>query len=90
VYVLPASVVGAVAGGLTSAVLRQEWGTKAAALDIIFASVLMVLSMSVLAVIYLDRTTVSFSELFGASLAISTASIVLRHLIPLKLHSSKS
>jgi len=50
----------------------------------------MVLSMSVLAVIYLDRTTVSFSELFGASLAISTASIVLRHLIPLKLHSSKS
>jgi hypothetical protein len=45
VYVLPASVLGAIAGSLTSAVLRQEWGERAAALDILFASVLMVLSM---------------------------------------------
>ena len=87
VYVFPASVVGAIAGGLTSAVLRQEWGEREAAVDIIFASVLMVLSMFVLAVIYKNNTTVSFSALLGVGLTISTASVVARHLI-LTLRSS--
>ena len=80
-YVFPASVLGAVAGGLTSAVLRQKWSTREAALDIIFASVLMVLSMFVLAVICRNSTTVSFSALLGVGLTISTASVVARHLI---------
>jgi urea transporter len=88
VYVLPASVLGAVAGGLTSAVLRQEWGDREAALDIVFASVLMVLSMFVLAVIYHNSTTVSFSALLGVGLTVSTAGVVARHLILLKLRSS--
>ena len=88
VYVLPASVLGAVAGGLTSVLLRQEWGTREAALDIIFASVLMVLSMFVLAVIYRNSTTVSFSALLGVGLTVSTASVVVRHLILLTLRSS--
>ena len=87
-YVLPASVLGAVAGGLTSAVLRQEWGDREAALDIILASVLMVLSMFVLAVIYRNSTTVSFSALLGVGLTISTAGVVARHLILLTLRSS--
>ena len=81
VYVFPASVLGALAGGLTSAVLRQEWGDREAAVDIIFASVLMVLSMFVLAVIYKNNTTVSFSALLGVGLTISTASVVAKHLI---------
>ena len=80
VYVFPASVLGAVAGGLTSAVLGQEWGDREAAVDIIFASVLMVLSMFVLAVIYRNSTTVS-SALLGVGLTISTASVVAKHLI---------
>ena len=88
VYVLPASVLGAVAGGLTSAVLRQEWGDREAALDIVFASVLMVLSMFVLNVICSNSTTVSFYELFGVGLTISTAGIVARHLILLTVRSS--
>ena len=75
-------MLGAVAGGLTSAVLRQEWGDREAALDIVFASVLMVLSMFVLAVIYRNSTTVSFPALLGVGLTVSTASIVVRHLIP--------
>ena len=87
VYVLPASVVGAVASGLTSVMLRQHWGIRAAAVDIIIASVLMVLSMFVLAVIYRNSTTVSFSALLGVGLTISTASVVARHLI-LTLRSS--
>jgi hypothetical protein len=78
---LPASVLGAVAGGLTSALLRQEWGDREAALDIIIASVLMVLSMFVLAVIYSNSPTVSFSALLGVGLNVSTASVVVRHLI---------
>ena len=86
-YVLPASVLGAVAGGLTSAVLRQEWGDREAALDIVFASVLMVLSMFVLAVIYRNSTTVSDSALLGVGLTVSTASVVVRHLILLTLRS---
>jgi uncharacterized membrane protein YfcA len=88
VYVFPASVVGAVAGGLTSAVLRQEWGERTAALDITIASVLMVLSMFALNVIYRDSTTVSFSVLLGVGLTISTASVVVRHLIVMKFDSS--
>jgi hypothetical protein len=88
VYVLPASVVGAVSGGLTSALLRQEWGDREAALDIVFASVLMVLSMFVLNVIYRNSTTVSFAALLGVGLTISTASVVVRHLILLTLRSS--
>ena len=87
-YVLPASVLGAVAGGLTSAVLRQEWGDREAALDIVFASVLMVLSMFVLNVIYRNSTTVSDSALLGVGLTVSTASVVVRHLILLTVRSS--
>ena len=87
-YVFPASVLGAVAGGLTSAVLRQKWSTREAALDIIFASVLMVLSMFVLAVICRNSTTVSFSALLGVGLTISAASVVVGHLILLTLRSS--
>jgi len=41
----------------------------------------MVLSMFVLAVIYSNSTTVSFSALLGVGLTISTASVVARHLI---------
>ena len=88
VYVFPASVVGAVAGGLTSAVLRQEWGDREAALDMVLASVLMVLSMFVLSVIYMNSTTVSFYELFGVGLTVSMASVVGRHLILLTRRSS--
>ena len=87
VYVLPASVLGAVAGGLTSAVLRQEWDREAA-VDIIFASVLMVLSMFVLNVIYRNSTTDSFPALLGVGLTISTASVVVRHLILVTLRFS--
>jgi hypothetical protein len=86
-YVLPASVLGVVASGLTSVVLRQHWGIRAAALDIIIASVLMVLSMFVLAVIYANRTTDSFPDSRGVGLTISTASVVVRHLILLTLRS---
>jgi hypothetical protein len=81
-------MLGAVAGGLTSALLRQEWGDREAALDIILASVLMVLSMFVLAVIYHNSTTVSDSALLGVGLTISTAGVVVRHLILLTLRSS--
>jgi hypothetical protein len=88
VYVFPASVLGALAGGLTSAALRQEWGDREAALDIVFASVIMVLSMFVLAVIYSNNTTVSFSVFLGVGLTISTASVVVRHLILLTRRSS--
>ena len=87
-YVLPASVLGAVASGLTSLVLRQHWSIRAAALDIVFASVLMVLSMFVLAVVYRNNTTDSFSALLGVGLTISAASVVVRHLILLTLRSS--
>jgi hypothetical protein len=81
VYVWPASVLGALAGGLTSAALRQEWGTREAALDIAFASVVMVLSVFVLNVIFRNSPTVSFSEVIPAGLTISTASIVVKHLM---------
>ena len=87
-YVLPASVLGAVASGLTSLVLRQHWSIRAAALDVMFASVLMVLSMFVLSVIYMNSTTVSFYELFGVGLTVSMASVVGRHLILLTRRSS--
>jgi hypothetical protein len=81
VYVLPASVLGVVAGGLTSLMLRQDWDAKAVSMDVIFASVVMVVCMFVLAVMYAARTNVSLSELLGLGLTISTASVVVRHLL---------
>jgi branched-subunit amino acid transport protein AzlD len=88
-YVLPATVLGVVASGLTSSVvLRQHWGIKVAALDTICASVVMVLSMFVLGVIYANRTTDSFPDSRGVGLTISTASVLARHLILLTLRSS--
>ena len=86
-YLLPASMLGALAGRITSVVLRQDRGTKATVLDIIFALVAIVLSI-VLAVIYGPRTPASFSESLGVLLTISTASVVVRHLILLTLRSS--
>jgi uncharacterized membrane protein len=87
-YLLPASVLGVLAGRITSVVLRQDRGAKAVALDIIFALVFMVLWMFALPVIYAAQTTVSFSESLGVGLTVSTASVVVRHLILLTLRSS--
>ena len=67
-YLLPASMLGALAGRITSVVLRQDRGSKATALDIIFALVFMVLWMFALPAICGTQTDVSFSESLGVGL----------------------
>jgi len=87
-YLLPASVLGVLAGRITSVVLRQDRGTKAVGLDIIFALVFMVLWIFALPVIYGAQADVTFSESLGVGLTVSTASVVVRHLFLLTLRSS--
>jgi hypothetical protein len=81
VYVLPASVLSIVAGGLTCLVLRQHWGVKAAAVDATFASVVMFVAMFALGVIYAARNLHATPELPRLGLTISTLCVVVKHLL---------
>lgn len=87
-YVLPAGMLGVLAGRFTTVVLRQDWSNKTAALDFIFASVVIAISIVLGSVIFGSRTDVSFSEAFGVLFTISTASVVVRHIILLTFRSS--
>ena len=87
VFVLPATVLGIVAGGLTCLMLRQHWGVKAAAIDAVVASVIMVVSIYVLSAIYDALGSHSTSDLPEA-LTISTFTVVAKHLVPPALRSS--
>jgi hypothetical protein len=87
VFVLPATGLGVVAGGLTCLMLRQHWGVKAAAIDAVVASGIMVVSMYVLSAIYDALGTHSTSDL-PVALTISTFSVVAKHLVLPALRSS--
>lgn len=87
VFVLPAAVLGVVAGGLTCLMLRRHWGIKTTVIDAVVASVTMVVSIYVLSAIYDALGTHSTSDL-PVALTISTFSVVAKHLVPPALRSS--
>jgi hypothetical protein len=87
-YALPASVLAVLASGLICLILRQHWSVRAAVVDCIFASALMVVSMLVLLFAREGVMGVPSSNL-PLALTISTFSVVVKRFIPPALQSSK-
>lgn len=89
--VLPAIALGIFAGKLTCLMLRKHWGVRAATIDAIFASIVMVFIFYTL--LFIDNASepmlsnrypvfarYDLALMLGAGLTISTLSVVVRHL----------
>jgi hypothetical protein len=76
-------VLGVAAGGLTCLILSQHWGGRAAAIDAVLASVVFVVSSYVIVAVAMAVGALQRGAAPGLWLpyAISTASVVVRHLL---------
>ena len=81
---LPAGVLGVVAGGLACLILRQHWDLRAAPKDAFLAIVVWVICSYVITAIAMSLGTLQRGAGPGPWLdyTVSTASVVVRHLIP--------
>jgi len=86
INVLLAGVLGVAAGGLTCLAIRRSWGLKGALIDAVLAAVVSVAAAYVIAAIESARG-VGESRI-ALILAIAVASVVVRHLIRLRLRSA--
>ena len=84
VFGFPASVLGVVAGGLACLILRQRWGLRAALIDAVLAFVVWDICSYITTDIAMSLGTLQRGAGPGKWLdyTISTASVVVRHLIP--------
>jgi hypothetical protein len=84
--VLFAGVLGIGAGGLMSLALRRSWGLKEALIDAVLAAVVAVVAAYVVAAIESARGV--WESRIVLILTIAVASVVVRHLIRLRLRSA--
>jgi hypothetical protein len=84
VFGFPAAALGVVAGGLACLILRQRWGFRAALIDAVLAFVVWEICSYVTTDIAMSLGTLQRGAGPGPRLdhTISTASVVVRHLIP--------
>jgi hypothetical protein len=85
VNVLFASVLGVGAGGFTCFVLRRPWGLKAALIDAVLAAVVAIIAAYVVSAIEIRRGV--WESRVTLVLVIAPASVALRHVVWLLLHS---
>ena len=83
VFGLPAGVLGVVAGGLASSILRKHWDLRAALMDAFIATGVWVICSYVITAIAMSFGTLQRGAGPGPWLdyTIATASVVVRHLI---------
>lgn len=83
INVLVACVLGLGAGGLMCLALRRSWGLKEALIDAVLAAVVAVTAAYLIAAIESARGV--WESRVALILSIAVASVVVRHLIRLKL-----